>query len=187
MKLLNLFTSLLPWIAFSILFSLYPSLALPAAIVLSLLFCYPKLRKGFILEWGSLLFFISLFIDYQIFKNLWLIRHISIFISFFFVAVSFISLLIKRPFTLQYAKLEVDKKLWGSPYFLRANQIMTAVLGFIFLFMGLANLYRTYFGSGPNRWIVWGIGLAIQIIFLDRFPKWYRKKHFKKEKKTLIK
>jgi hypothetical protein len=175
MRIINLFTSFLPWVALSVLASLYPPLAIPAGLIFSL-FNYPKLLKGFILDWATLLFFAAVFIDYQIFKDRWLVQHMSTIATFYFVAISGISLLIHQPFTLQYAKLEVEKKLWNSPVFFRVNQIMTGVLGIIFLFMALANLYRTYFNPSLNQWIIWGAGIAAQILFIDRFPKWYRKR-----------
>lgn len=175
-KLINVITSFLPWISFTVLSVLYLPLAIPAGIIFSLT-TYPKLIKGFILDWASLLFFIVIFIDYQILKDTWLIQRMSIFIPLFFVAVAAFSMLIHRPFTMQYAKLEVNKALWNSPQFIRCNQIMTAGFGFIFLLMGLANQYQAYYNSGPNQWLVWGIGIAAQAIFIDQFPKWYRKRH----------
>jgi hypothetical protein len=97
--------------------------------------------------------------------------------SFFFAAIAAVSLLIHRPFTLQYARLEVEKNWWDSPYFFRANQIMTGVLGIIFLVMGLTIVYQTYSHSSWNPWIIWGIGFAFQFIFILTFPKWYKKRH----------
>ena len=181
MKFINILTTFLPWIAFSVLSAFYPPYAVPAGIIFSL-FSYPKLLKGFILDWASLLFFIVVFVDYQIFKNFWLVQHMSTLVTLFFVSVAAFSLLFRQPFTIQYAKLEVKKKFWKSPQFIRANQLMTGGFGIIFLFMALANLYRTYYDSSLNQWVVWGIGIAAQVLFIERFPKWYRKKYLRSKK-----
>ena len=176
MKHLKLLTSFLPWLGFSILSSVYPALAMPFAIILSLC-SYPKLVKGFVLDWGSLIFFIVMYIDSQFFHNVWLLHHMSIVSSFFFVAIAGFSLLIKKPFTSQYAKLEVEPDKWNSPHFIRINQLMTGGFGIIFLILALLTLYRTYHPDFLNEWLIWGVGLFVQSMFIDKFPKWYRKRY----------
>jgi hypothetical protein len=176
MKYLNLVTSFLPWLALGVLSSFYPPYAIPAAIALSLL-SYPKLLKGFILDWASLLFFIFIFIDLQLLNNRWLAQNMSLVVSLFFVVTTLFSLLINRPFTLQYAKLEVDRKLWDSPAFIRGNQWMTAGFAVIFLAVALSILFDTYHPGFLNLKYVWGIGLITQFAWTELFPRWFRKKY----------
>jgi hypothetical protein len=179
MKYLNLLTSFLPWIAFSVFSSSYPPIAIPSAIILSLL-SYRKLIKGFVLDWVSLIFFIVVFIDFHFFQNVWLKHHMSIVVSFLFVAIAGFSLLIHIPFTLQYAKLEVEKDKWNTPRFFRINQLMTAGLGIIFLFMALLTIYRSDHPEFLSPGLIWGVGLSIQVLFINRFPQWYRKRYLRK-------
>lgn len=185
MKFLNSLSTFLPWMAYGILSSVFPPLAFPVAAI-AFLFSYANLKKGFILEWGSLLFFIILAFNYYVFKNQWLFQHISIFTSFFFVSTAGISLLIRRPFTLQYAKLEVDQKFWNNPLFFRVNQIMTGALGIIFFGTALVNLYRYTHPGVLNGWAIWFIVSLAQIIFIRKFPKWYTKRHLQKTKTESI-
>jgi hypothetical protein len=96
------------------------------------------------------------------------------------VATAGISLLIRRPFTMQYAKLQVDPKFWNSPFFLRINLIMTGVLGALFLGMALVNLYRLYHPGILNSWLIWTISSIAQIMFIKRFPGWYTQKYRKR-------
>jgi hypothetical protein len=180
MKWITALGSFLPWIIYSILSSAYPPAAVPVGLIL-FLFNSKQLMKGFILEWGSLLFFITLALNHYVLKNMWLFQHMSICISCFFVLVAGISLLIHRPFTLQYAKLEADQNLWDNPLFLRVNHIMTGVLGSIFLGMLLVNIYRFTHPGVLNGWFIWFIVSLAQITFIKQFPKWYRKKHLKME------
>ena len=172
-------SAFLPWIAFGLLSSFSPALAISIVIIISLL-SYSKLRKGFILEWGNLLFFVSAFISLQIFNNTWLLKNVSILMSCFFFSVVTISLLIKKPFTIQYAKLQTDEKLWSSPGFLHVNKIMTIVLGLIFLIVTLIGLYRRFHPGLINGWLVWVIALTVKLLFIRRFPKWYKKRHLRK-------
>lgn len=177
-RLINLTTSFLPWIAFTVLSVLYPPLAIPAGFLFSLI-PYQKLMKGFILDWSTLLFFIILFVDYQLFKDRWLVQHLGSFISLFFVAVSVISIAIRKPFTMQYAEETVNENIRHSPLFYRCNQIMTGGLGVIFLLMAIANFIRTYFYPGWNQWLIWGLAIAAEIIFIYLFPTWYRKRYIR--------
>jgi hypothetical protein len=101
----------------------------------------------------------------------------SLIVCGLFVGIAVVSLLVNRPYTMQYARLEVEKKYWSSPHFLRINQILTAGLGIIFLGMTLVNLYRSTHPGVVNGWVVWGVGLLLQFVFVDRFPNWYKKRY----------
>lgn len=180
MKFFNILTTFLPWIGYGILSSFSPGFAFIFAIVTSLT-SYSKLKKGFILEWGSLLFFIAGFINLTLFKNMWFTDHKSLLFSLFFIAVVIFSLMINKPFTLQYAKLKIDKRYWDNPLFLRVNQIMTCVLGLIFLAVFMINLYKTSHPGIINGYLVWAIVLPIKIIFINRFPEWYKKRQLNKK------
>lgn len=54
--------------------------------------------------------------------------------------VVLLSILIGRPFTLQYAKEKVPPTLWSSPEFLRKNYLISGVWAAAFLAMVLAEL-----------------------------------------------
>ena len=126
------------------------------------------------------LFFIGT-INVYIVGNSWLIQYFSFCMSLFFVAAAGISLLIGRPFTLQYAKLEMDSKVWDHPLFLRINQIMTGGLGIIFLGVFLVNLYRYFHPGILNGGLVWIIAILLKIVFVNRFPNWYKTRYLLKE------
>lgn len=51
------------------------------------------------------------------------------------LAISVISLAIRRPFTLQYARDQVEPELWNSPVFLAVNDRITAVWAVAFAVM----------------------------------------------------
>jgi hypothetical protein len=175
-KFLALFTTFLPWISFAALSSVYPSLSIPSAIFFSL-FSWNKLLKGFILDWCSLLFFIAVWIDVRFLHHVWLLDHMSIIVSIFLVAVSVFSLLIRKPFTMQYAKLEVKKEQWHSYHFLRINQLMTAGLGIIFFLMGIIAVYQFLHPDFINQWVIFGAAFLTQILFIRLFPRWYQKRY----------
>jgi len=176
MKWIKNLGTFLPWLIFGISSSIFPQFAMAAGMI-TFLFSYSKLIKGFVLEWISFLFFGAATINLYIFKNSWIIQHVSILMSLVFVAVAGISLLIRRPFTLQYAKLQSDQQAWNHPIFYRVNQIMTGVFGIIFLCTALVNIYRYFHPGVLNGWIVWIIAISIKIAFVQNFPKWYTKRN----------
>lgn len=182
MNFIKKISAFLPWIVFSLCNTFLPAYALQIAIIISLL-SYKKLLKVFILEWGNLIIFLSAFIALTFFKNFWILNNLSLLMSFFFFSVVTISLLINKPFTLQYAKLQIDEKFWNSSLFLRTNKIMTLVLGLIFLIVSLINIYKHFYSIRVNDWVVWSIALTIKFTFIKHFPTWYKKRYLLKHLK----
>ena len=86
-------------------------------------------------------------------------------------AISLASMLIRRPFTLQYALEAVPAETAGMPGFLRANYIITAAWTAAALVMMLTNLAMLYVPGLP----FW-LGLAIAFAARNSavyFTKWY--------------
>lgn len=170
----------LPWIASGVISEIFPTYAMIIGLICSF-FSVSKLKQGFLLEWGAVLFFFIGIVNTHIIGNSWLIQHFSLLMSLFFVAAAGISLLIGRPFTMQYAKLETDSKVWDHPLFLRTNQIMTGGFGIIFLGVFFVNLYRYFYPGILNGWLVWIIAILLKIVFVNRFPNWYKTRCLLKE------
>ena len=55
-----------------------------------------------------------------------------------------VSMAVRRPFTLQYAREQVAAEFWGNPIFLRTNYIITAVWAAAFAVMVGADLVLLY-------------------------------------------
>ena len=86
-------------------------------------------------------------------------------------AISLTSMLIGRPFTLQYAREAVAAETAAMPGFLRANYIITAAWTGAALVMIVANLAMLYVPGLP----LW-LGLAIALAARNSavyFTKWY--------------
>jgi hypothetical protein len=87
------------------------------------------------------------------------------------LAISLLSLLIRRPFTLQYSREMVDAQTVGLPGFTRVNYILTGAWTLAFLLMVMANVLLIYLPGLP----LWS---GILIVFAARntavyFTKWY--------------
>jgi|SRR4051794_9562723 len=87
------------------------------------------------------------------------------------LAIALVSILIRRPFTLQYAREAVDAETLQKPGFLRANYILTLAWSGAFLLMSIANLLTIYIPGLPF-WVALAIGFAARNSALY-FTKWY--------------
>jgi hypothetical protein len=87
------------------------------------------------------------------------------------LAIALLSLAIRFPFTLQYAREVVDAQTADLPGFLTANYIITVVWALAFLLMLMANLLMIYLPGMP----LWS-GLAIAFAARNTalyFTRWY--------------
>ena len=86
-------------------------------------------------------------------------------------AISLTSLVIRKPFTLQYAREMVDAETAQLAGFMRANYIITWAWTGAFVLMLIANLLMIYMPSLPF-WVGLGIGFAVRNSAVY-FTKWY--------------
>jgi hypothetical protein len=96
------------------------------------------------------------------------------------LAISLASLVIRQPFTLQYAREMVDAETAQLPGFMRANYIITWAWTGAFLLMMIANVLMIYVPGLP----LWS-GLLIAFAARNSavyFTKWYPE--YRKEKYT---
>ena len=86
-------------------------------------------------------------------------------------AISLTSLVIRKPFTLQYAREMVDAETAQLAGFMRANYIITWAWTGAFVLMLIANLLMIYMPSLPF-WVGLAIGVAARNSAVY-FTKWY--------------
>jgi hypothetical protein len=175
MKLLQLLLGFIPLILFYI-FAGLSTANLPVAIIISLVATiglgYKDLRRGFVLNWGTLLFFVFLYVVAVSMNNVWAATHTGILLTGILAAIVWISLLSGHPFTEQYARLEVDRSRWQHPVFIRVNRIMTAFWGCILLAsLGLSiyGLDHEYIRGWLGQILQFGIFIA-GVLFTKYYP-----------------
>jgi magnesium-transporting ATPase (P-type) len=84
-----------------------------------------------------------------------------------------LSLAVRRPFTLQYARETTEEEYWTSTLFLRINFVITTVWAVVFALIAVTG----YIGDGPlhqpnNIWTNWLIQIAL-IVLAIKFTAWY--------------
>lgn len=134
MSFLKLFLSFAPWLSFLIIVhdSLFRlKLGLVVALVLSVIMGITRLHRGIIL-WVGLLFFGCSTLAVVGFNNMWTAQHMGIMANGALAFFTWLTIVLKKPFTMDYARDHTDPSLWDSPQFIRANIIISAGWGMTF-------------------------------------------------------
>lgn len=163
----HLLVGFIPWIFFGIFYSNDKEMIIISslgALILMVLLNFIELKKGFILPWGSVILFSLLAIN-----GLWQFVELtpietSRLINSALAVIVIFSLIICKPFTLQYARESVDSKHWNNSNFIRINWILTAIWAFLMIIMALPSYFLTY-DQIHASWF-WNYGLMIVCIMI---------------------
>lgn len=128
---MGLLITFLPWLIFWVLLSYHK---LFIAIVLALAASVAAIvmermagRSVKILQVGTLAVFVVLGLAAVFIDHAWLGYWIRILSNAALTSIVLVSILIGKPFTIQYARESVPKEIWNSPEFLHANYVITWV------------------------------------------------------------
>jgi hypothetical protein len=172
---MTIFLILAPYGAFATLMlvtSAAVSLFASAAICLMVM-TYDILRGRSIkmLGAGSVILFAALGSYIILIDSNWSTSAVKLTVDAGVFAISLMSLAIRRPFTLQYAREMVDTETAKLPGFMKSNYIITWAWTAAFLLMMMANVLMIYVPGLP----LWS-GLAIAFAARNTavyFSKWY--------------
>ena len=166
----------LPWIAFGVISG--PSMfqlnaAIIAAFFLVIFTGAKQLARGFVLTWGSLVFFGINLIVVVLLKNMWVIKNLDILSHATLATIAWVSVLIGKPFVLQYARETTPPEKHSSPVFFRICNNLAIIWGLIFTTTTLMSVAKTC------GWVSGAIGyqtvsLALMILGLA-LNHWYPK------------
>lgn len=130
------------------------------------------LRKSVkVLEIGTLILFASLALYTLAAKPNWSIVGVRLGVDAGLLVIVLVSMAIKQPFTVQYAREKVDREFWEAPEFVRTNYVITAVWALTFAVLVLADLLMLYRPDVPIRF-----GIIISLLALVgafKFTSWY--------------
>lgn len=124
-----------------------------------------------VLEVGTFLLFGGLALIAAIGGAAWSIAGVRLCVDLGLLIIVLVSIAIRRPFTLQYAREETPPDLWQRPEFIRANYLITAVWAAAFLVMTLADVVMVYLPGVPHY--VGIVATLVAIVAAVRFTLWY--------------
>lgn len=169
-----------PWIIFSVIegpgrFAAAAGAAFGAALLILLAGVAIGFRAK-LLDLAAIVFFAALLVLGMVVGNdahAWLERWCGEISNVMIVLVALGSVVVRRPFTLQYAREMTEREYWDSPLFLHINYVLTWVwIGSFFVTAAVG-----WYGDGPlhepdNIWTNWIVSIAF-LIFAIRFTEWY--------------
>jgi len=175
---MGLLLTFLPWLIFWVLLSYHKFfLAIVVALAASAVTIVMEKMAGRsvkILQAGTFAVFVvfglaAIFVD-----RAWLGHWIRLLSNVSLTLIVLVSILVRRPFTLQYARESVPKEFWHSPEFLRANYIITWVWFAAFVInTALSGLNYII----PSINVVVNYIMAIcPFIAASMFTSWYKKR-----------
>ena len=106
-------------------------IGLVVALVLSVAMGVARLHRGIIL-WVGLAFFTYATVAVVVFDEMWTVRHMGVLANGALAAASWFTVVVGKPFSLDYAKAHTDPSLWESPSFIRTNVLITSVWSMVF-------------------------------------------------------
>ena len=128
-------------------------------------------RSPKILEIGTFILFGAMAAYALVGGPQWSVIGVRLRVDAGLLLIVLVSLALRQPFTLQYAREQVDRDLWSSPVFIRTNYVITAVWALAFLVMVLADLVMLYLPDVPLR-----VGIFVTVAALVgavKFTGWY--------------
>jgi hypothetical protein len=130
---------------------------------------------------GSAILFTALGCYITMVDSNWTSMQVRIAVDVGTLAIALLSIAIRMPFTLQYAREAVDAETTRMPGFMAANYIITWAWTGAFVLMTLANILMIYMPSLP-LWIGIGVGFAARNSAVY-FTKWYPQ-HLRAKRQT---
>ncbi|MCD6513609.1 MAG: NAD(P)/FAD-dependent oxidoreductase [Candidatus Odinarchaeota archaeon] len=177
-----IFVSFIPWVIYWVSCGYKLEEGLLIALLFSLiLICVqiPKKTYNF-MDYVSALYFGFATIATYIFEMTLFIELSGILGYFALALMAGISLLIKRPFTLQVAKRDYPKIYWRDKNFILINMVITVIWLLIFLLNGIIHIF---FGKPIDMILsntLVAFGIAFSIIFPRIGPAYFLTREYKK-------
>ena len=124
-----------------------------------------------VLELGTCLLFGGLLLLALIDDAEWSVMAVRLRVDAGLLLIVLFSLAVRRPFTLPYAREEVDRLLWDSREFIRTNYVISAVWALAFTLMVLADIVLIYEPQLPQK--IGIIATIVAIVGAVKFTSWY--------------
>lgn len=132
-------------------------------------------RSPKILEIGTVCLFGGLTLLQLAIGAQWSIADVRLRVDAGLLLIVLLSMVLRRPFSLQYARERVAQAHWDSPGFLRVNYVISAAWAVAFCVLVLADVVMAFLPALPHA-----IGIAATVVALAAaswFTGWYPEHH----------
>lgn len=160
----HLIAAFLPWIFFSIMHAKSLFWTSIFSIILMGFLNFIELKKGFIMPWGSVIVFAILALNDRLMFSKWMENNSSVLIDSALAAIVWFSMIINKPFTIQYAREEVERSRWNHPIFLKINWILTGIWAVLMTVMALPRFFLTSDQISSSWFLDYGFSILCVLI-----------------------
>ncbi|MFZ4775940.1 MAG: hypothetical protein ACOYM3_11275 [Terrimicrobiaceae bacterium] len=179
-ELLSLMLGFMPWLLFLFL-SGHSLQSLELSILISLAACvtfgFSELRGGFILQWGSLVFFAGCVLLVNVFHNVWVATHMDLIANISLASIIWLTLITGRPFALQYARRGLPRERWNDPALLAGCRLITLVWAILMSLAVVLSVYRRSPAPQASENVYFAISLTLifgGVVFTTAFKRYKR-------------
>lgn len=175
----------LPWILYFVISGsqyLSDEIAALSGLAAVIVFNLKNLRKKFLLDWATLVYFAFLSVMYWLPVGIWLNQYSYILSNVALAAIMWVSIFVKKPFTMQYAREEVDEFTEKTPIFKQINYAISSVWA-LALSLTAVDGFLESINIIPSSFVTDSILVLLIIIaiwFTEWFPDWYQGFLFRK-------
>ena len=175
----QLILGFIPWLLFMVIagHSLFQlEIAILICLAASIVFGIRDLRDRFILQWGSLIFFASCAISVNGLKIIWIAENMDILANSFLAGLVWLSIVLKKPFTLQYARRELPKDYWNDVHVVRTCMDIAVVWACLMTVSAVMSFVKhSHFIIQLPHWVYFYISITSMVLGAG-FTVWYKKR-----------
>lgn len=181
----GVFASYIPWVLYFIIAgssNVSFELAVVVAFIAELIFGFHYLSKKFILDWCTLIYFGLLSILFFTPLRAFLEAHTYLLSNIVLALIMWVSIVIRIPFSIQYAKEDTPEMVWGTPLFRKINYYISTVWALALTLMVIVTYLQLYQGliSTTISIVIQILALVSALRFTQQFPDWYQGFLFRK-------
>ena len=177
----------LPWLLF-LFFSGHSMESLERitwiSLAASLTFGFSELRSGFILQWGTLVFFAACAVLVGIFHVVWVATQMDLLANASLAAIVWGTLLAGQPFALQYARRGLPSERWNDPKMVAGCRFITLVWAALMTASVGVSVYRRTSAPQVSEQAYFTISLAIIAVGVVFTTLFKRRKRLDRERQA---
>lgn len=142
------------------------------AIISIFIFNFKAIKRKDILDLCTVVFFIFLLIVGVFLKHPWFVKNAYWFSTLMLTLIIFLTIIIKKPFTMTYAKESVPQEFWDGELFIKSNYYISTAWLICMAVMTIVS----YAFTGAMSYISQAVAMTLTVLFSIYFPDWYTKR-----------
>lgn len=176
MKKYAVIFSFIPWFLFSFIIEQLPhqiNIAAMIAVILTIIIDYKHLKKMFFFPLFTCLYFFFVILNTQINIVNWFNNYQIAVSNCIMAIIIWVSIIINKPFTIQYAKEQTNSKYWSSPLFKKSNLYISLLWAIMLSIIAIPSIFISqdlYVKSFFWNYIFSTLFILVGIYFNHKIP-----------------